>query len=113
VLVLKVTRRRRGQLEYGQKAMFTSRGPISLDPGILLAANGYTAIMTKPEKNWTPLSRKLLLVFPVFFKILILHEYQHFLGVLFIVFSTKALDKIFQLYRLVREQKNQCIKKNI
>jgi hypothetical protein len=57
------------------------------------------------KKSWAPLSRKLLLVFPVFFNILILYEYQHFLGVLFIVFTTKALDKIFQLYRLVWEQK--------
>jgi hypothetical protein len=30
--VLVPKRRRRGQLEYGRKAMFSSRGPISLDP---------------------------------------------------------------------------------
>jgi len=58
------------------------------------------------KKSWAPLSRKLLLVFPVFFNILILHEYQHFSWcALYCFYTTKAWDKIFQLYRLVREQK--------
>jgi hypothetical protein len=36
---------RRGQLEYGINAMFTSRGPISLDPGFfILAIEGYAAL---------------------------------------------------------------------
>ncbi len=35
VLVHNVKWERRGQLEYGRMAMFTSRGPISLDPGFL------------------------------------------------------------------------------
>jgi hypothetical protein len=43
--------------------------------------------------------------------IIILHEHKHFLGVLFIVFKTKALDKIFQLYSLVWEQKKSMHKK--
>ncbi len=36
VYVLDAKRRRRGQLEYGQKAMFSSRGPISLDQNNLV-----------------------------------------------------------------------------
>ena len=35
MLVHNVKWERRGQLEYGINAMFTSRGPISLDPGFL------------------------------------------------------------------------------
>jgi hypothetical protein len=37
-------RLRRGQLEYDQKAMFTSRGPISLDPCIYVSCKGYSAL---------------------------------------------------------------------
>jgi hypothetical protein len=36
VQVLNTQSRMRGLLEYGQKAMFTSRGPISLDPDNLI-----------------------------------------------------------------------------
>jgi hypothetical protein len=43
--VLDAKGKRRGQLEYGQMAMFSSRGPISLDPGLGKPLNRCTALL--------------------------------------------------------------------
>jgi hypothetical protein len=43
--VLNAIGKRRGQLEYGRMAMFSSRGPISLDPKLGKHLNRSTALL--------------------------------------------------------------------